>query len=99
GEPVVFVSANYRLNAFGFLAGEEVQQAGLGNVGLRDQRFAMQWIQSNINAFGGDGSKLIIWGESAGAMSVGLHMVWNDGNTNGLFRGGFMVRPTPVATF
>lgn len=95
GEPVVFVSANYRLNAFGFLAGEEVQQAGLGNIGLRDQRFAMQWIQSNINAFGGDGSKLIIWGESAGAMSVGLHMVWNDGNTNGLFRGGFMESGSP----
>ncbi|PCH44099.1 sterol esterase [Wolfiporia cocos MD-104 SS10] len=90
GQPVIFVSANYRLNAFGFLASAEVQRAGAANLGLRDQRFAMEWIQEHISAFGGDPSKVIIWGESAGAESVAYHLVMNNGANKGLFRGAFM---------
>ncbi|KAH9840988.1 sterol esterase [Rhodofomes roseus] len=96
-EPVIFVSANYRLNAFGFLASTEVQSAKATNVGLRDQRFAMEWVQKYITHFGGDSTKVIIWGESAGALSVGLHLVINHGNTNGLFRGAFMESGSPYA--
>lgn len=95
GEPVVYVSANYRLNVFGFLQGKEAKAAGLGNIGLRDQRIALHWVQKNIAAFGGDPKKVTIWGESAGAISVSFQMLANDGNTNGLFRGAFMESGSP----
>ncbi|PPQ76538.1 hypothetical protein CVT26_013237 [Gymnopilus dilepis] len=90
GEPVIFVSPNYRVNAMGFIGGQQIKDAGLGNNGLRDQRFAMEWVQQHISAFGGDPTKVIIWGESAGAISVGMHLVTNNGNPAGLFRGAFM---------
>lgn len=96
-EPVIYVSANYRVNALGFLGGKEVKAAGIGNVGLRDQRFAMQWVQDHIAAFGGDPRKVTIWGESAGAISVGLHLVVNNGNPEGLFRGAVMESGSPIS--
>ncbi|CCM06340.1 uncharacterized protein FIBRA_08594 [Fibroporia radiculosa] len=97
GEPVIFVSHNYRMNAFGFLASQEVEEAGLTNVGLRDQRLAMEWVNQYISAFGGDPSKVIIWGESAGAYSVAAHIIWNNGDPAGLFRGAIMESGFPVA--
>uniref|UniRef100_A0A8H7XSW5 Carboxylic ester hydrolase n=1 Tax=Psilocybe cubensis TaxID=181762 RepID=A0A8H7XSW5_PSICU len=90
GQPVIYVSMNYRLTGFGFLASKEVKEAGVGNLGLQDQREALRWIQKYITQFGGDPTKVTIWGESAGAISVALQMVANAGNTEGLFRGGFM---------
>ncbi|KIJ09787.1 hypothetical protein PAXINDRAFT_102175 [Paxillus involutus ATCC 200175] len=95
GIPTIFVSINYRLNAFGFLASQEVKDAGVGNLGLRDQRLALYWVQKYINAFGGDPTKVTIWGESAGAISAALHMVTNDGNPDGLFRAAFMQSGSP----
>ncbi|THH17257.1 hypothetical protein EW146_g3519 [Bondarzewia mesenterica] len=96
GEPVVYVSMNYRLSAFGFLASEEVREAGVGNLGLQDQREALRWVQKYIGAFGGDPTKVTIWGESAGAISVALQMVTNGGDTEGLFRGAFMESGSPI---
>lgn len=96
GEPIVFVSHNYRLSALGFLGGTEVKEAGVGNLGLRDQRFAMQWVNQYISEFGGDPSKVTIWGESAGAYSVAAHLIWNGGNTEGLFRGAIMESGSPI---
>jgi len=90
GQPIIYVSMNYRLAAWGFAGSEEIKKAGVGNLGLRDQRLAFKWVQKYINNFGGDPSKVTIWGESAGAISVALQMITNDGNTEGLFRGGFM---------
>ncbi|PCH36167.1 sterol esterase [Wolfiporia cocos MD-104 SS10] len=97
GEPVIFVSHNYRLNAFGFLASQEVVDAGQTNIGLRDQRFAMQWVQQHISAFGGDPTKVTIWGESAGAWSVGFHLLLNNGDNEGLFRAAIMESGSPYA--
>lgn len=98
GMPVVYVSMNYRLTAFGFLAGQEVKEAGVGNIGLQDQRQALRWVQKYIHAFNGDPSQVTIWGESAGAISVALQMLAHDADTEGLFRGAFMQSgsPTPV---
>ncbi|TFY51369.1 hypothetical protein EVG20_g11030 [Dentipellis fragilis] len=90
GEPFIFVSMNYRLNAFGFLASKEIKDAGAGNLGLHDQRQALRRVQKYIHAFGGDHSKVTIYGISAGSMSVALHMLTNGGNTEGLFHAGFM---------
>ncbi|KAF8838081.1 alpha/beta-hydrolase [Paxillus ammoniavirescens] len=96
GVSAIYVSMNYRLNAFGFLASQEVKDAGVGNLGLRDQRLALYWVKKYIYAFGGDPTKVTIWGESAGAVSVGLQMVANDGNTDGLFRAAFMQSGSPL---
>ncbi|KAJ8490001.1 hypothetical protein ONZ51_g2565 [Trametes cubensis] len=90
GHPVIFVSMNYRLSAFGFLGGRETSNAGLGNLGLQDQREALRWVQKHIGAFGGDPTKVTIWGESAGAQSVAVHMLAFDGKSDGLFRAGWM---------
>ncbi|KAF7422790.1 hypothetical protein PC9H_010949 [Pleurotus ostreatus] len=96
GEPVIYVSMNYRISAFGFLASQEVKDAGVGNLGLQDQREALRWVQKYISSFGGDPTKVTIWGESAGAISVALHMVANNGNHEGLFRGAFMQSGSPI---
>ncbi|KAF4576963.1 hypothetical protein EYR36_004947 [Pleurotus pulmonarius] len=96
GEPVIYVSMNYRVSAFGFLASQEVKDAGVGNLGLQDQREALRWIQKYISSFGGDPTKVTIWGESAGAISAALHMVANNGNHEGLFRGAFMQSGSPI---
>ena len=75
GKPMIGVSANYRLGPWGFLYSEEVAGSGNTNLGLRDQRLALHWLQENIDAFGGDPRRVTIWGESAGALDVGLHLV------------------------
>ena len=71
---VVVVSINYRLSAFGFLGSDALRGNDLtestGNYGLLDQREAMRWVQNNIAAFGGDPTRVMIFGQSAGAGSV-----------------------------
>lgn len=71
---VVFVSINYRVGIFGFFAhpelSQESPQKASGNYGLMDQISALQWIQQNIEAFGGDKSNVTIAGQSAGSTSV-----------------------------
>ncbi|OGM44028.1 carboxylesterase family protein [Aspergillus bombycis] len=89
-KPVLGVSINYRLAAFGLLDSEEVRASGNNNLALRDQRVAMRWVKQNIEAFGGDPDKVTIWGESAGAYSVGAHLVANEGDNEGLFRAAIM---------
>ncbi|KAF9224462.1 alpha/beta-hydrolase [Gyrodon lividus] len=84
---VIVVIIQYRLGLFGFLPGEAVKQGGVLNAGLLDQNYALQWVQSHIAKFGGDPSKVAIWGESAGAGSVLQHVVAHGGNTQpALFR-------------
>lgn len=87
GKPIIAVSIPYRLSAWGFLDSAEVRQAGVTNIGMHDQRLALAWIQENIAAFGGDPSKVTIWGESAGAGSVGIHLIAYGGRNDGLFSG------------
>lgn len=88
---VVVVTINYRLGPFGFLSAAN-PAGGLtlrGNQGLLDQQKALQWVQQAIAPFGGDPAKVTIFGESAGAMSVGLHLFSVPGSA-GLFRAAIM---------
>ncbi len=73
---VIVVTANYRLGPFGFLAADQLRDSrgSVGNYGIEDQRAAMRWVQENIAFFGGDSSRMMIFGESAGAASVGVHL-------------------------
>ncbi|MDO9323639.1 MAG: carboxylesterase family protein, partial [Methanoregula sp.] len=76
---VVVVTTNYRDGALGFLAhpqlDTESQNNVSGNYGLLDQVAAMQWVQRNIGQFGGDPSRVTIFGQSAGGESILIHMV------------------------
>ena len=73
---LVYVSFNYRLHAFGFLAHPELSKENeygvSGNYGIMDQIKALEWIQDNIASFGGDPDNVTIAGESAGGWSVSL---------------------------
>ncbi|KAJ4345388.1 uncharacterized protein N0V89_011518 [Didymosphaeria variabile] len=94
--PFIGVTLQYRLNAYGFLNGDQVKAAGATNLGIRDQRLALQWVQENIAAFGGNPDKVTIFGESAGAASVGIHLVAYGGRNDKLFRGAVMESGGPL---
>ena len=63
---VVVVSTNYRTNIFGFSGGPGLTQ----NVGLLDQRLALEWVRDNVAAFGGDPDRITVFGQSAGGASA-----------------------------
>ncbi|KAL9564730.1 hypothetical protein ACKAV7_011182 [Fusarium commune] len=74
-EGLVFVSANYRLGALGWLAGSKLDpETMVANAALYDQRLALEWIQENIHQFGGDPNRVTIMGESAGGASIYHHL-------------------------
>ena len=73
---VVIVSVEYRTGALGFMAHPELtkedKEGHSGNYGILDQIYALQWVQRNIAQFGGDPTKVTIFGESAGAISCSI---------------------------
>ena len=100
------MSTAYRVNQFGFLSHPELSAESpnhvSGNYGILDQIAALKWIQKNIAAFGGDPSKVTIFGESAGAISVS--MLCASPLAKGLFSGaisqsGGSFGPTRPTTF
>ena len=76
----IIVAPNYRLGPFGFLAHEALRSDDpsyptAGNYGLLDQRLALEWVREHIADFGGDPTRITVAGQSAGALSVSLHLV------------------------
>uniref|UniRef100_A0A667ZYD9 Carboxylic ester hydrolase n=1 Tax=Myripristis murdjan TaxID=586833 RepID=A0A667ZYD9_9TELE len=93
-EGVVVVSMNYRLGAFGFLSLPDSNSIR-GNAGLLDQQLALQWVANNIAGFGGDPSKVTLFGESAGGASVGFHLL--SPRSHALFNRAVMQSGSPNA--
>ncbi|RDW80786.1 hypothetical protein BP5796_05484 [Coleophoma crateriformis] len=80
---VIYVTLNYRLGLFGFMSGPEyTAQGGVSNLGFRDQRFALAWVQENIYLFGGDRTQVTVFGESGGGSSI-MHQITAYGSTSG----------------
>jgi len=76
-EPVVIVTINYRLQIYAMLVQQDLvteQKDGPLNYGLQDMCFAMQWVQDNIAAFGGDPKRVMIYGESGGGQATTLQL-------------------------
>ena len=67
------VTLNYRLGALGFLV--STPDGLYGNFGLMDQRAAIEWVKRNIKAFGGDPDNITLFGESAGSVMIGMHLL------------------------
>ena len=97
-EGIVYVAINYRLGAFGWLGGDDVNNDGDANAGLWDQRLALQWVQDHISDFGGDPDRVTIMGESAGGGSVMHHITAFGGNGDPLFHQAIPQSPgfTPI---
>ncbi|KAJ8036360.1 Acetylcholinesterase [Holothuria leucospilota] len=93
---VVVVTLNYRLSVFGFLyAGT----ASVGNYGIWDQNLALTWVKNNIEAFGGDPNQITIFGQSAGGVSVGLHLLAKQSQdlfNRAILMSGSMIHPWGV---
>ncbi|KAK6525129.1 hypothetical protein TWF694_005275 [Orbilia ellipsospora] len=96
GSPIIGVSINYRLAGWGFLSGRQVADTANLNLGLKDQRVALHWVQENIASFGGNPKKVTIFGESAGGFSVGFQQIAYSGRDDGLFSGAIMESGTAV---
>ena len=101
---VVVVTCGYRLGALGFLCHPELadeadggrgELAGgvTGNWGLLDQQAALAWVRENIGAFGGDPGRVTIFGESAGASAIGLHLTAR--SVSGLFHRAILQSGSP----
>ena len=102
---VIVVTINYRLGALGFLAHPALADhrgGPAGDYGLMDQQAALQWVHSNIQAFGGDPANVTLFGESAGGQSVLLQLT--SPGARGLFAkaiaesGGYALGPVSLAS-
>ncbi|KAM7291765.1 cholinesterase 1 [Ixodes scapularis] len=87
---VVVVTINYRIGIFGFLNAGAPEAPG--NMGLLDQNLALKWVRENIRAFGGNPSRVTIFGESAGSYSVHAHII--SPLSRGLFQRAFLMSGT-----
>ncbi|KAL7928996.1 Alpha/Beta hydrolase protein [Trichoderma chlorosporum] len=87
GNNIIVVTLNYRVGIFGFIASSEILANGVANAGLYDQQAALQWVQQHIAQFGGDPTRVVIHGQSAGAESASLQLISFGGKNQGLFAG------------
>ncbi len=98
--PAVVVSIDYRLGPFGFLVhpGLDLENANhiSGNYGLMDQIKALQWIHNNISFFGGDTSKIMVFGQSAGGLDIGDLLL--SPMASGLFQRACIESAVPTAS-
>jgi para-nitrobenzyl esterase len=94
---VVVVTLNYRMGVFGAFGHPELPDSG--TLGLQDQRAALEWVQRNAAAFGGDASNVTLFGVSFGATAIAGHLI--SSRSQGLFQkaimhSGFSVMDSPA---
>ncbi|KFY60471.1 hypothetical protein V496_05322 [Pseudogymnoascus sp. VKM F-4515 (FW-2607)] len=94
-DPIIGISVNYRVGALGFLSSNLTAEEGILNLGLQDQAAALEWVHENIKMFGGNKDRVTIWGSSAGAHSVGHHIMKID--VPARFQGAIMESGAPTA--
>jgi carboxylesterase type B len=95
-KPVISVSINYRLGALGFWHANTAKELVPENNGLHDQILALQWVQQNIEGFGGDASNVTALGQSAGGESLSILSNSRVVKQEKLFRRTIMLSGTPV---
>merc|ERR1719446_1959255 len=90
---LVIATHNYRNGIFGFLGGRQIRthssDGSTGNAGFLDQRMVLQWVKTNIEAFHGDPSRVLLIGANTGASHVSAHMV--SPGSQGLFQRAMMM--------
>ncbi|RGP60316.1 hypothetical protein FSPOR_10711, partial [Fusarium sporotrichioides] len=97
GMNMIVVTLNYRVSVFGFLSyGDKVQP----NIGLLDQRKALQWVQKYISRFGGNPKHVVLGGNSSGAASVAFHLTMYGGRDDKLFHAASAesISASPIVT-
>ncbi|KAF2269974.1 alpha/beta-hydrolase [Lojkania enalia] len=97
-EPLVVITIQYRLGALGSLPSLLFEEEDLLNLGIRDQRLCLEFIQEYVGHFGGNRDAITLGGQSAGAHSVGIQYFHNyDGDDEPLFRQAIMASGAPTA--
>ena len=81
GKPFIGITINYRLAVWGWLMGQQAQEAGAVNIGYHDMRQSLRWVNENIAAFGGDPTKVTIIGESCGAEALSAQILAYNGKS------------------
>ncbi|RUS13471.1 Alpha/Beta hydrolase protein, partial [Endogone sp. FLAS-F59071] len=98
---IIVVTIQYRINVFGFLAAKELLETAddvAGNYGLLDQKAAVEWVHKHISHFGGDPTRITLWGQSAGAASVHyqLHLLPPGLIRRAIISSGSVISPPPL---
>jgi acetylcholinesterase len=98
-QPLMVVTAQYRLGVLGTLPSEFMEEKGLLNLGLRDQKEMLKFMQQYAEYFGGDPKKITLGGQSAGGHSVGIHLFhdYNEDEGKPLFHQAIMSSGSPTA--
>ncbi|KAK3399801.1 Alpha/Beta hydrolase protein [Sordaria brevicollis] len=95
GEPIIYVAINYRLTIFGFPRLPLLKEQKSLNLGMRDQRAALEWVKDNIAHFGGDPSRVTAFGLSAGGTFTSLQMIAYGGSKGAPFTRAWMMSGPP----
>lgn len=82
----IFVAGNYRLGAYGWLAGSYMENVGTPNAGLHDQALLFEWVHDHIDKVKGNKDRVSAWGLSAGGSSILHHLIREDGTHDPLFK-------------
>ncbi|KAK8244012.1 carboxylesterase family protein [Phyllosticta capitalensis] len=93
GGNVIYVAANYRVGAYGFLAGDTMEKEATPNAGLHDIHAAFKWTRRHIRRVGGDKRRVSAWGESAGAGALFALLTAHGGTKNPLFKSAVLQSP------
>lgn len=98
-QPLIVVTVQYRLGALGSLPSKLFEDEGLLNLGIRDQRMLLEFMQKYVAEFGGDPDRITLGGQSAGGHSVGIHLFHNYGDDKGkkLFSQAILASGAPTA--